>query len=465
VVKEHTQIVVVLMGILDLAVTAAAWPVCYYLRFKTGWFSLSGPYPELGELKYVIAVCLLLTMLIFGRLGMYAPRRRRTVGSEFLDIIRSCVLVWAVLLAIIYFLRGRQIISRKLLGMYLVAWPTMLIAHRGLARCVLRFLRRHGRNLRSAAIIGSGRLGQKLLHTLRRQPWTGYDVRYFVEDRRVGGELLGIPVHGPVGEVDRIIGRWPVDAVFVALPKARTEQLTHVLNSLSAELVDINVVPDLLSYHFLSHRVQQLGALPLVNLTYSPQSGWNAAAKRIFDVVVSIIALIVLSPLLLFIAAAIKLTSRGAPFYRQQRASVGGKEFRIIKFRSMVPNAEAEDGAVWASKNDPRATPVGRILRKLSLDELPQLINVLVGDMSLVGPRPERPELIKRFSKQIPGYMLRHHVKAGLTGWAQVNGFRGRTSLHKRIQYDLDYITRWSFGLDLWILVLTIFRGFINTQG
>jgi putative colanic acid biosynthesis UDP-glucose lipid carrier transferase len=330
---------------------------------------------------------------------------------------------------------------------------------------VLRALRRRGRNLRRVAIVGSGRLGQNLLHTLKRQRWTGYEISYFIEDLRVGQRFLGVPVYGPVSDIGRVLAEHPVDAVFVALPQHRGQQMAGVLAALAQQMVGVYVVPDLLSYQFLRHQVQQVGPLAVVSLTDSPQAGVRGVLKRLMDICGAAVLLVVLVPLMLLVALAVKLTSRGPVFYRQQRASLGGRHFVMLKFRSMVVDAEKHGQPVWgAEANDSRVTPVGRWLRKLSLDELPQLLNVLAGDMSLVGPRPERPEFVQRFAAQIPGYVQRHHVKAGLTGWAQVKGYRGRTSLRKRIQYDLDYINRWSLGFDLWILLLTAMAGFVNPR-
>lgn len=320
-------------------------------------------------------------------------------------------------------------------------------------------------NLRSVAIVGAGRLGQKVYHAICRQRWSGYRVLYFVDDRRIGEDFLGVRVHGPLDKVGAVLAVRPVDAVFIALRRDDQHRLGELVGKLETNVVDVNVVPDLLHYHFLRQDIRQIDDLSVVNLTHSPHSGWNAALKRAIDVIFSLIALLVLSPLMLLIAMVVKLTSSGPVMYRQRRASLGCEEFTILKFRSMVSDAEARNGAEWHMEaGDPRITPVGRALRKLSLDELPQLINVLKGDMSLVGPRPERPEFIARFSQQIPRYMLRHHVKAGLTGWAQVNGFRGRTSLRKRIQYDLDYISRWSVGFDLYVMLLTVFGGVISPR-
>ncbi len=461
-VKEHNQFFVFLMGLTDLIVTAAAWLLCFYIRFHSQWFEYQEVRPPSLEYIYdVIVVTLLLTLLIFSRLGMYKPHRLQGLAATMVEIIRACVVVWSLEVVVSHFLQSAPV-SRKLQVMFLVLWPTMMIASRGAARMFLRHVRSQGRNTRTAAIVGSGRVGQKLLHTLRRQPWTGYDIEYFIEDHRIGETFLGVPVRGPIKNVDKILRDEPVDAVFITVSNGNRKKLDEILGRISTEMVDVNIVPDTLSYHFLRHRVQQVGSMQVVNLTHSPQSGWPAAAKRIFDILFSAVALTLLLPFMIIIAIAIKLTSRGPVFYLQRRASLGGREFDIIKFRSMIPHSERADDVLGPPKGDPRITPVGKILRKLSLDELPQLINVLLGDMSLVGPRPERPEFIERFSRQIPRYMLRHHVKAGITGWAQVKGFRGRSSLRKRIQYDLDYVMRWSFTFDLWILLLTIFRGFYN---
>ncbi|MFW6132322.1 MAG: undecaprenyl-phosphate glucose phosphotransferase [Planctomycetota bacterium] len=462
--KEHSQFFVALTALLDVGMTAAAWLACYWLRFHSGLLSFVEPRPPgVSYIADVIVVTLLLVLLIFAALGLYRPRRIQSPLGEAWNLLKACLLVWGAQVVISHFLHSAPV-SRKLQGMFLVIWPALMVSYRGAARLALRRLRRGGRNIRSCAIVGAGRLGQTLLHTLRRRRWSGYQPSYFVDDRRIGQTQWDIPVRGPIAEAQSIFAHYPVDAVFVALGRERAGQIEDVLESLSEETVDVNVVPDLLSYHFLRQEVRQFGPLPIVNLTHSRQSGWNAVAKRVFDVVVSLTALIVLSPLMALLALGVKLTGPGPVFYRQSRAGLGEEPFSIYKFRSMVAGAE-QAGPEWgAGLDDPRITPLGRILRKLSLDELPQLLNVLRGDMSLVGPRPERPEFIRRFRKQMPRYMLRHHVKAGMTGWAQVNGQRGRTDLKKRLQFDLDYINRWSFGFDLWILVLTVVRGFIHPR-
>ncbi len=463
-VKEHSQVLVILTGLIDLMLTVGAWLLSYWIRFHSGWLAYRGVAPPVTDLCALMVITALLTVLVFTRAGLYTPRRMLTLMRESVDIFKASLVVWAASVFVGHFLYNPRI-SLFMQGLFLAIWLTTLLTYRLSLRSVLRAIRRRGMNLRSVAIVGAGRLGQKVYHAICRQRWSGYRVLYFVDDRRIGEDFLGVRVHGPLDKVGAVLAVRPVDAVFIALRRDDQHRLGELVGKLETNVVDVNVVPDLLHYHFLRQDIRQIDDLSVVNLTHSPHSGWNAALKRAIDVIFSLIALLVLSPLMLLIAMVVKLTSSGPVMYRQRRASLGGEEFTILKFRSMVSDAEARNGAEWHMEaGDPRITPVGRALRKLSLDELPQLINVLKGDMSLVGPRPERPEFIARFSQQIPRYMLRHHVKAGLTGWAQVNGFRGRTSLRKRIQYDLDYISRWSVGFDLYVMLLTVFGGVISPR-
>ena len=355
-------------------------------------------------------------------------------------------------------------LSRLLFVCVLICWLVMAIISRLLTKNILGRVRRRGWNLRSAAIVGTGRLGQTFLHVLKASQWTGIVPHYFVGDPSKRKNLLGLEVCGPSENIEEILSQRPVDIVFVSVSRKNHETLETIVSKLASTNVDVRVVPDLLSFHFLGHGVTQLGNMPIITLTHSPQHGWNSLTKRISDMTLSSLLILLFALPMLIIALIIKLTSKGSVFYCQQRTSLVGKPFRIIKFRTMVTDAENDTGPTWATPDDPRVTRFGKFLRRGSLDELPQLFNVFAGYMSLVGPRPERPELIERFRKQIPGYMQRHQVKAGLTGWAQVHGFRGQSSLRKRIQYDLYYITNWSFWLDMRILLMTPFRGLINAN-
>jgi Undecaprenyl-phosphate glucose phosphotransferase len=278
-------------------------------------------------------------------------------------------------------------------------------------------------------------------------------VAYFVDDH--AGSLRGIPIVAPLIELPAILERQPVDAVFIALPAAHADRAEDVLDTLGECLADVRLVPDINPAYTMHPDVSRLAGVPILSLRQSPLYGWNAIVKRSFDLIVGVVCLIVGGIPMLAIAAAIKLTSPGAVLYLQRRMGLDGCEFTMLKFRTMRTDAEAA-GPVWSQRSDARRTRIGGFLRRTSLDELPNLFNVLAGQMSLVGPRPERPEFIAEFRHEIPSYMLRHKMKAGMTGYAQIKGFRGDTSLKKRIQHDVHYIRHWSLWLDIRILAQTL---------
>jgi Undecaprenyl-phosphate glucose phosphotransferase len=284
----------------------------------------------------------------------------------------------------------------------------------------------------------------------------------FVDDRAVGDHIgyRGLPLLGTLADVGEIIQRERVDQVYVALPLEEHVKMLTVIDQTSREVVDVRVVPDLLQFIAIRARLEDLDGIPMIAINDVPLQGFNSVLKRVLDIVISAAALAVLALPILVIAALVKITSRGPVFYHQERMGLDGRAFTVYKFRSMYAGAEDVSGPVWAREDDPRATPLGRYLRRFDLDELPQFWNVFRGDMSIVGPRPERPYFVEQFKQRIPQYMLRHKVKAGITGWAQVNGWRGNTSLEKRIEYDLYYIENWSVALDLKIMWLTVLRGF-----
>jgi Undecaprenyl-phosphate glucose phosphotransferase len=453
-----------LFKVSDIATAVAAWLIAYYLRYLAGRTGLSHhPLPEFSQFTPPMLLSLVLMLLIFSRRGLYEPKRTKKLLAEITDLSHAIMLAWGLTYLIGTVMRPQKL-SRLMMGCVLASWLIMAIIGRLWTREALWWFRRRGWNLRNAAIIGTGRLGQKLFHVLKKGKWIGIRPSYFIGDRSSRTRLLDIDINGPIEDIDDILSRKPVDIVFVALSRNDQDKTESILGKLATTNVDVRVVPDLLSFHFLGHDVTRLDNMTIISLTHSPQHGWNSFVKRIFDIIFSSFLILLFALPMLFIALVIKFTSKGPVFYRQERSSLVGRPFNILKFRTMDTDAEDKTGPTWTTPDDPRVTPFGKYLRKLSLDELPQLFNVLTGYMSMVGPRPERPELIERFRKQIPGYMLRHQVKAGLTGWAQIHGFRGQTSLRKRIQYDLYYITNWSFMLDIWTVLLTPFRGLIHTN-
>jgi Undecaprenyl-phosphate glucose phosphotransferase len=309
--------------------------------------------------------------------------------------------------------------------------------------------------------VGGGRPAADVLGMLARRVDLGIQVLGVLGDKAgdAGGHRRWL---GGFEDLRAVLDRHPVDVVFVALPYAEHTRLPAILADIGDDPVTIHLVPDVYGLASLRGGIEEFEAIPFIHLRESPLYGWNRLLKRLFDLVVGGVVLLLTAPLMAAIALAIRITSPGPVLLRQERMGLDGRRFPLLKFRTMRVDAEAATGPVWARPDDDRRTAVGSVLRRFNLDELPQLVNVLRGEMSLVGPRPERPVFVEDFRRRIPGYMLRHKVKAGMTGWAQVNGWRGDTSLEKRIEYDLYYIERWSLAFDVKILVQTVYRGFTN---
>jgi Undecaprenyl-phosphate glucose phosphotransferase len=323
---------------------------------------------------------------------------------------------------------------------------------------------RAGVGLKRVLVAGAGELGRLVADKVLEHQELGFRIVGFVDDRASGEGIgyRGLPLLGTLAQTADVLQQEQIDQLYVALPLEAHGQMLDVIGAASRECVDVRVVPDLLQFIALRARLEDLDGVPIINISGVPLEGFNGALKRVIDIVASVAALVVLALPFAVIAIIIRWTSPGPVFYRQERMGLDGHPFLVFKFRSMYHDAERETGPVWTRKDDPRRTPLGTLLRRFSLDELPQLYNVLRGEMSLVGPRPERPFFVEQFKQRFPQYMLRHKVKSGMTGWAQVNGWRGDTSIEKRIEYDLYYIENWSVGLDLKIMWLTLAKGLFH---
>lgn len=443
----------------DLAVLMLAFAFAYLTRFHG---PLHAEYvPPVEDSLKILLLSLVVFPFSFHQARLYATNRSRTHIGEVFEIFKAMVTGSLILVAVAYFLWERY--SRLTLGIYLGYSFLGLTFVRLVFRQTLAEVRRRGHNLKSILVVGAGDLGERVIDTIETHRELGFRVVGVLtrKPEKVGTRLAGVPIVGLIQEVESILDRTPVDHVIVALPHEEHAHLKSLMEVLALRTVDVKIVPDLFQYVTLYGGLEEFGGLPIISLQGGPLYGWNLVTKRLFDVLFAAVALVLVSPIMLLTAAAVKLTSRGPLFYVQERMGMDGEVFPIFKFRTMKMNAESL-GAQMASKGDPRRTVVGTFLRVTSIDELPQLFNVLVGHMSLVGPRPERPVFIEEFKRQIPKYHLRHKVKAGITGWAQINGLRGQTSIEKRIEYDLYYIENWSLLLDLKILVRTALGGFLS---
>ena len=465
--RQHRHVFFALAVIFDIVAGTAAWVLCYVLRFQLGpflfpdLFSFKGV-PGFEEFAILLPVVVPCDLIMLGMVGLYQPARTRSLFREWMQVVQAAVLAWLVMIAVYYYSSSVPY-SRKLLFLFLFVNPVSLMASRLILRKILRALRKRGWGTRHAAIIGAGKLGQETLHRLRRNVMLGVKVDYFIaaEDDR-SDEIHGVPVRGSVSNLLQCMRDHPVDSAYVAVPARHADKMDGILRALAKLPVAVAVIPDFSGAATLNASVSELEGLPVIRLRDTPITGWHAVAKRAIDLCGAIVLLVVFGVPMLILALLVKLTSRGPVIFKQERMGLGGRPFMLLKFRSMRIDAETDSGPVWAKESDSRCTGIGAFMRRTSLDELPQLINILKGDMSLVGPRPERPHFVRQFTEDVPAYMLRHNVKAGLTGWAQVNGLRGNTSLRKRLQYDLYYINNWSFWFDVFILLMTPFSGLVH---
>jgi Undecaprenyl-phosphate glucose phosphotransferase len=441
----------------DVAVLAIAFALAYLTRF----YVLVQPIPPWGDTLVSLAMVLIIFPVTFHQARLYATNRSRTHIEEVFEIFKATITATLIIVAMTYFLRERY--SRLTFAIFMAYAFVLVSGTRLLFRQTLNELRRRGYNLKSILLIGAGELGQRVIETIDTNRELGFRIVGIItrHPEKVGGTVQGIPVVGHVSQVDEVLNQKRVDQVLIALPIEDAPLVKGLMEQLALRTVDVRIVPDLYQYITICGGLEEFGGLPIISLQGGPLHGWNLVAKRLFDVLLSLCAVLLTAPLMLSISLLIKATSRGPVLFRQERMGMDGKTFKMLKFRTMYSGAEA-GGVQMARRDDPRRTPFGAFLRKTSLDELPQLFNVLRGDMSLVGPRPERPVFIEEFKRQVPKYHLRHKVKAGMTGWAQINGLRGQTSIQKRIEYDLYYIENWSLLLDLKIIVRTALGGFIS---
>jgi Undecaprenyl-phosphate glucose phosphotransferase len=454
--KAHPRLLEQLLLAADLVLVAACWLLAYVTRFY-----LFGPpiYYGLPPLQIYLAMLLpivLVWAVSFRMFGLYRPRRIGSHLSEVKDIAKASTMGALVLVALMTFVFREYEYSRVVIVYFWVFSIAVVSLARAGFREVLRVARRRGYNQRFAVVVGSGDLAETVVQRLRSRPDVGLQVLGLVGDRK--DEIGAARWLGAYADLRAVLDAHSVDHVVLALPHEDYGRLPGLLDAIGDQPVTIHVVPDLFRFTSLRGGVEEFEGVPFIHLRESPLYGWNRLGKRVFDVAFSTGALVLLAPLLLLVAAAIRLSSPGPVLFRQERMGLDGQRFGMVKFRTMPVDAENVSGPVWASEDDPRPTALGRLLRRFSFDELPQFLNVLRGEMSVVGPRPERPVFVEQFRRTVPGYMLRHKVKSGITGWAQVHGLRGNTSLEERIRYDLEYIEHWSIWLDLRIIGLTIGR-------
>ncbi len=453
----------------DAAAIEASFLLAYWLRFRTSVFESLGfvreqAPPISGYLAGSLFI-LLVWLMLFAARKMYRPRRNVTLADELIAVVRVVSLGMLIVMSAAFFYRDFSY-SRVVFGILWVASLCLIFLGRMIIRGAERRWYRRGKHLQEAVLIGGGHLAETVYARLNLHPAFGFRITgYFADTQAIPPQTLsGARWLGTVAQAAAYLKEQKVSLVFVALRSEEHPRLLDILGECVGLHIEFLMVPDLLELLTSKLEVQELEGVPFVHLKRIPLTFWGRLVKRTFDIVVSAFLLLLLSPFLLLIAAAVRLNSRGPVLFRQHRAGLDGGSFTMYKFRSMVTGAEElDDEAGLGVRADPRRTRIGAFLRKFSLDELPQLFNVLKGDMSLVGPRPERLSYVDRFGEAVPRYLDRHRVKTGMTGWAQVNGLRGDTSIEDRVRYDLYYIEHWSFAFDIKILLRTI-RAALHTS-
>ena len=474
-VRRYNRLLVAFYVITDSLLAMWAFILAYGIRFESGLIPVTKGYPPIDQYLNVLPFVAILTPAAFQLQGLYRLRRGRSRVDDFFGVLIGSI--FAVVLGVVFTLyfqayyvseqvkvRGSYEVSQMVWGMFLGLNLLLAYLSREAVREMLERRWRAGIGLKRILIAGAGDLGRVVADRILQHRELGYQVVGFLDDRAGGDHIgyRGLPLLGTLAEVVDIAARERIDHLYVALPMEDHAKLLELVEVTSRECIDVKVVPDLLQFIALRARLEDLDGLPIINVNDVPLQGFNAWLKRGIDLILSTAALVMLAIPLGIIALLVRWTSPGPVFYRQERMGLDGKAFAVHKFRSMYIDAEESTGPIWARNDDPRCTPVGRWLRRFDLDELPQFWNVFRGEMAIVGPRPERPFFVAQFKHRIPQYMLRHKVKAGITGWAQVNGWRGNTSLEKRIEYDLYYIENWSVTLDIKIMWLTLVRGLFS---
>ena len=432
---------------MDAGIIGAAYFFSWYLRFKSGFFVQDAG--VLPAKTYFSALFLIIPgyLLLYSIFQLYMPRRVKSYRKELMDIIRANGIGFMIFILVLYFIKQEHF-SRQMLCIFFFINISLEFASRYLIRTILWKMRKQGLNQKHILMIGESQMAEQYMDRLRENPKWGYQVFAHLKDEE---------------KLERILEGNELDEVVIALRAEDYGKLERIVDVCEKAGVHTKMIPDFGNVISTRPYIEDVQGIPVIHVRRVPLNIMRKrAAKRAVDLIGATVAIILFSPVMLLTVLVVALTEEGSVIYRQERVGLHNQVFYMYKFRSMIMQDEEKEKAEWSTRNDPRITPVGKLIRRTSIDELPQLFNVLKGEMSLVGPRPERPQFVQKFRDEIPRYMVKHQVRPGMTGWAQINGYRGNTSIEKRIEYDLYYIENWTMVFDMKILILTIFKGFFD---
>lgn len=432
---------------MDAGIIGAAYFFSWYLRFKSGVFVQDAG--VLPAKTYFSALFLIIPgyLLLYSIFQLYMPRRVKSYRKELMDIIRANGIGFMIFILVLYFIKQEHF-SRQMLCIFFFINISLEFASRYLIRTILWKMRKQGLNQKHILMIGESQMAEQYMDRLRENPKWGYQVFAHLKDEE---------------KLERILEGNELDEVVIALRAEDYGKLERIVDVCEKAGVHTKMIPDFGNVISTRPYIEDVQGIPVIHVRRVPLNIMrNRVAKRAVDLIGATVAIILFSPVMLLTVLVVALTEEGSVIYRQERVGLHNQVFYMYKFRSMIMQDEEKEKAEWSTRNDPRITPVGKLIRRTSIDELPQLFNVLKGEMSLVGPRPERPQFVQKFRDEIPRYMVKHQVRPGMTGWVQINGYRGDTSIEKRIEYDLYYIENWTMVFDMKILILTIFKGFFD---
>lgn len=463
-IRKNQEFLTQMYVLTDFVFIQFSFLLAWWLRFKSGWIPYEAPLPiETYAMWSFIygAIAVLTGMLI----ALYSPKRKKRFADEFIKIVQVHAISIFVLLSLMFFVKEINI-SRSYLAIYMVSLVMIILFYRYILKVSLKVIREKGYNRQFVLIVGAGSLGKRFYQNLKQYPEMGYEVVGFLDDFQQWDSLEEKrykPILGTVDDLEKVLEEMLIDEVIMALPLDAHSKYPKIINLCEKAGVRTLIIPDFFDYLPARPYFDNFAGMPMINVRDIPLDlAGNRMFKRLFDIAFSLFAIVLTSPIMLAIAIGVKLTSPGPIIFKQERVGLNRRNFMMYKFRSMKQLPPGTEDTGWTVENDPRRTKFGSFLRKTSLDELPQFFNVLFGHMSVVGPRPERPYFVDQFREEIPKYMVKHHVRPGITGWAQSNGLRGDTSIEERINHDIFYIENWSLLFDIKIIFKTIRNGFVN---
>ncbi|WP_018758676.1 undecaprenyl-phosphate glucose phosphotransferase [Paenibacillus terrigena] len=462
--RKNQRFLTQLYIIADFVIIQIIFLFAYWMKFQSGLMEHESPLP-LSEYSKWSLIYGGIAVIIGMMSGFYSPKRKKRFADDFWRIIQVHLISLFVLLSLLFYFKAVHI-SREYLAVYMIGNVLAILFYRFAVKKGLRHFREKGFNKQFVLILGAGTLGKRFYKNLKQHPEMGYEVFGFLDDQQEIDEQFALkykPILGTIDDLEQIIEQRLIDEVIIALPLEAHHRFPHIINTCEKAGVRTLIIPDFFDYLPARPTFDNFAGMPLINVRDIPLDLMsNRIMKRAFDIAFALFAIILTSPVLLLAAIGIKLTSPGPIIFKQERVGLNRRNFMMFKFRSMRVQSQGTSDTKWTTENDPRKTKFGSFLRKTSLDELPQFFNVLLGHMSIVGPRPERPFFVDQFKEEIPKYMVKHHVRPGITGWAQSNGLRGDTSIEERIRYDIFYIENWSILFDVKIIWKTVINGFIN---